>query len=126
MWELLSRIYLINGTLLIDHEIDSAYWREWNLFRLPGGIGAFVLIHLPVLFLILWGIILLERRSVWGIILSIILGLSGIFAFAAHAYFIKRGHPEFRSKTSISLLLAILLVSLLQVGTGLRAFLGIL
>ena len=29
--------YFVNSVLLIVHEIDSAYWEEWNLFRLPGG-----------------------------------------------------------------------------------------
>ncbi|MGD0589579.1 MAG: DUF6713 family protein [Bacteroidota bacterium] len=29
---------MLNLTLLIIHEIDSTFWKEWNLFRLPGGI----------------------------------------------------------------------------------------
>jgi len=30
-------IYLTNSVLLINQEIDSAYWKEWKLFGLPGG-----------------------------------------------------------------------------------------
>jgi hypothetical protein len=33
--------YLINSVLLITHEIESAYWKEWELFRLPGGFPSF-------------------------------------------------------------------------------------
>ena len=33
-----TRLYLANTALLIAHEIDSAYWKEWELFHLPGGI----------------------------------------------------------------------------------------
>ena len=40
MYKLLTLIYLINATLLIVHEIDSAYWEEWKLFGLPGGARA--------------------------------------------------------------------------------------
>lgn len=25
-------LYLANATVLITHEIDSAYWHEWELF----------------------------------------------------------------------------------------------
>ena len=37
-------VYLINATLLICHEIDSAYWREWELFHIPGGSIVFVML----------------------------------------------------------------------------------
>ena len=30
-------LYVVNATLLICHQIDSAYWREWELLRVPGG-----------------------------------------------------------------------------------------
>jgi hypothetical protein len=45
MFDLLTWIYLVNATLLIVHEIDSAYWKEWELFKLPGGAGGFVILH---------------------------------------------------------------------------------
>jgi hypothetical protein len=41
-------IYMINAILLISHEIDSAYWKEWELFKLPGGIGVFWLHFVPL------------------------------------------------------------------------------
>ena len=34
MFELLFWLYLVNAVLLITHEIDSAYWKEWELFKL--------------------------------------------------------------------------------------------
>ena len=36
MTDLLVWLYLTNAVLLINHEIDSAYWKEWELFKLPG------------------------------------------------------------------------------------------
>jgi hypothetical protein len=37
--------YFMNAILLIVHEIDSAYWKEWELFKLRGGITGFLIIH---------------------------------------------------------------------------------
>ncbi len=34
---MLRSLYLANATLLVVHELDSVFWREWELFRLPGG-----------------------------------------------------------------------------------------
>ena len=34
----LDALYLVNASLLVTHEIDSAYWNEWELLHLPGGI----------------------------------------------------------------------------------------
>ncbi len=37
MSDLLFWLYLTNAAILICHEIDSAYWREWELINLPRG-----------------------------------------------------------------------------------------
>jgi hypothetical protein len=44
MWghDLVVWAYLTNATLLCVHEIDSAYWHEWSLFGIPGGIQLFL------------------------------------------------------------------------------------
>jgi hypothetical protein len=47
--DLLFWIYLINAVILINHEIDSAYWQEWKLFN-PNDenrINGFLIIHYP-------------------------------------------------------------------------------
>ncbi len=41
MENVLVWLYLGNILMLIVHEIDSAYWEEWKLFRLPGGESVF-------------------------------------------------------------------------------------
>jgi hypothetical protein len=40
MWHLLFWVYLVNAVLVINHESDSVCWKEWEHFRLPGGIFA--------------------------------------------------------------------------------------
>ena len=107
-------IYLVNSVLLINHEIDSAYWNEWELFKLPGGITGFLLIHIPVLFFVLYGLVLVFQQSHTGLIFSLILSLSGIFAFTAHMYFIRKGRDEFKIPMSMFILVSTLIVSLAQ------------
>jgi hypothetical protein len=112
-------LYLANSVLLINHEIDSAYWKEWELFKLPGGITVFLLLHFPLLLFILWGLILISRQSPSGNIFSLILSLGGIFAFAIHTYFLRKGRKEFNQSISKCILLAILLVSMIQLAVTL-------
>ena len=114
MWQALFWLYLINAVLLINHEIESAYWREWELFRLPGGISGFLIIHFPLLFVILYGIALVYQQSRAGLIISALLSAGGIFAFCIHSYFIRKGGREFTLPISRLILLATLVVSLVQ------------
>jgi hypothetical protein len=114
MSDLLLWLYVINSVLLIDHEIDSAYWKEWELFGLHGGISGFLLLHFPLVFVILWGLILLVRNSWWGAVISLLICAGGLFAFVAHTYFLRRGGPQFNNWISKGILIAILLVSVFQ------------
>jgi hypothetical protein len=114
MFTVLFWIYFANAVLIIDHEIESAYWKEWDLFHLPGQITGFVIIHIPVLALILLGGIMLYLQNTYGYILSVVLSAGGIFAFSAHTYFIKKGRPEFTLPISKILLSSILGLSLIQ------------
>ncbi len=114
MTEILFWLYLSNSVLLINHEIDSAYWKEWELFKLPGGMTGFLLAHFPLLLFILYGLVLVSRSSLSGLIFSLILSLSGIFAFSIHTYFLKKGRNEFDKPISKFILMATLIVSIVQ------------
>jgi hypothetical protein len=125
MADLLLWLYLANSVLLINHEIDSAYWKEWRLFKLPGGSTGFLLLHFPLLFLILFGLILVYRHSFWGLILSLALCFGGLFAFVVHTYFLIKGRAEFNKPISKFILVAILLVSLVQLAATLYVMMTI-
>lgn len=115
MFEILFWLYLVNAVLLINHEIDSAYWKEWELFKLPGGITGFLVIHFPLLFLVLYGLILVYKQSDVGLIFSLLLSFGGLFAFGIHMFFIKKGGEEFKIPISIFILVGTLIVSIAQV-----------
>ena len=110
----LTWLYIVNSVLLIVHEIDSAYWQEWKLFKLPGGISFFLILHLPLVFLILWGLVQLQQHTPAGYAISLILAVAGIFAFTIHVVFMAKGNREFKTPLSIVLLTATLVVSIIQ------------
>ncbi|MBN1574262.1 MAG: hypothetical protein JW984_13775 [Deltaproteobacteria bacterium] len=116
MWELLFWVYLVNAVFLINHEVDSAYWKEWNLMRIPGGITFFLILHFPLFFLAIYGAVLLDRGAASGLIFSLALGLVGVFAFAIHTYFMAKGRDEFKTPISLFILVSTLVISLFQLG----------
>lgn len=114
MSEILPWIYMINAVFLINHEIDSAFWKEWNLFNIKGGISFFLAIHFPLLFLVLYGAVLVFQHFYLGLLFSLILSISGIFAFVIHSTFIHKGHLEFTTSMSQFILRSTLVLSILQ------------
>jgi len=110
-------LYLTNLALLTVHEIDSAYWHEWRLFRLPGGIQLFLVLNLILLVLMFYGFwqVIEWTRSAKSFSYGLV-GL-GLFAAAVHGLFIAIGHPEFRSPASLATLIGTLVVSCIQLAT---------
>ncbi|MFZ6026164.1 MAG: DUF6713 family protein [Chloroflexota bacterium] len=47
-------LYLINTILTILHEMDSAYWKEWDVFGMDGDIAGFLWMHIPIYALQFW------------------------------------------------------------------------
>ncbi|HCY87826.1 MAG TPA: hypothetical protein DHV36_22005, partial [Desulfobacteraceae bacterium] len=72
------------------HEIESAYEREWKLLGLLGKITGFLLLHIPIILLLLYGLVEIEKRTAAGFILGILLGLGGVIPFIVHKIFFKR------------------------------------
>ena len=107
-------LYLLNAAVLITHEIDSAFEKEWELFGLPGGVQLFLVLNFGLVVLILYGLYALARRRTSGRVLSWLLVAGGLFAVAAHSYFLARGNQSFRSPISLALLAATLVLSVAQ------------
>jgi len=114
MFEILFWLYLTGAVLLIVHELDSVYWKEWDLFGLPGGVTGFLLIHIPLLFLGLYGLVLVFQRTLAGLIFSLVISLAGLGGFGIHTFFIRKGRTEFTTPVSQFILWGMLVVSLAQ------------
>jgi len=111
----LSHLYILNLTLLATHELDSAYWHEWEMFRLPGGIDFFLILNLSLLLVFAYGLVQVVHWARYARAFSYALAGAGLFAFAAHMAFLALDFPQFRSPVSIGLLAAILAVSVAQI-----------
>src|SRR5512135_3499934 len=113
--KMLSRLcclYLLNAAVLITHEIDSAYWHEWELFNIPGGIQGFLVVNLLLVIVLLYGFQALVMGRSSGIIFSWLLVAGGLLAVVIHTYFILKGSEAFSLPASLVLLLATLVLSL--------------
>jgi hypothetical protein len=87
---LLTIFYILNATLLLLHEIESAYEKEWELLNIPGKITVFLILHIPIILLLFYGLLEIESQSPQGPILGIIFGIAGIIPFLVHKVFVKR------------------------------------
>ena len=69
-----ANLYLLNSALLYSHEIDSAFWKEWDLFGIPGGIQVFVVLNFLLLLVALFGFRQVLRGAPGGRWFSLLLG----------------------------------------------------
>lgn len=106
-------LYIIVFTLLIVHEIDSAYWKEWEMFNLPGGIQLFNIIHIVLIPPLLLGYGELIKGTRKGIIFSAINGLLGLLTFVIHSIFFTIVYNKFENPTSKSILFLLLIASVI-------------
>lgn len=120
---------LVNTILIIMHEIDAAYWKEWKLFRAlsewkpfrlwdeaneEAMLAIFLLAHTPLLFILLYGLTALAggEGTVYSLFFSILL----IIHYFVHAFVAGKGRSEFRLPVSRMILAGTLVFSVLQLG----------
>lgn len=92
-------LYILNATLLLLHEIESAYEKEWEILKLPGKITGFLLMHIPIIFLLFFGLIEIYKQTSTGMIIGIISGVGGLIPFIVHKLLIKKDE-SFNKKIS--------------------------
>ncbi len=111
-------LYLLNFALLSTHEIDAAFWKEWEMFfgakEALGGIQGFLVFNFVLLVAALWGFRQLVIGAKSGYVLSLVLAAGGTLTFAIHGYYLLSGQPEFTLPVSLAVLVLILVVSLAQ------------
>ena len=86
----ISMLYILNATLLLLHEIESAYEKEWEILKLPGKITGFLLLHIPIIIFIFYGLIEIEKNSTIGLIFGIIMGIGGVIPYLVHKIIVRR------------------------------------
>jgi hypothetical protein len=114
---LLFWIYMANAVILLVHEIDSAYWQEWKLLNPDdkNGINGFLILHIPMVFLILLGLVYVYEDKFVGFIISLILSAGGLFAYFFHFYHLRKGRLEFNTVISKGIIISTLIISVFQI-----------
>ena len=82
--------YILNVTLLILHEIESGFEKEWELLKLPGKMTGFLLYHIPIIFVFFYGFYCLIEYPQTRTIISIVMGIAGFIPFIVHKIIFKK------------------------------------
>ena len=110
----LDRVVILNLSLVMAHQADAAYWEEWEMFGIPGGIQVFTLFNLGAFALLLWCFVAVVKRKPFGLRASfIIAALSGV-VLPIHAAFALAGFTQFHLPVSIAIIVGTFVVSLWQ------------
>ena len=83
-------LYILNATLLLLHEIESAYEKEWKILKLPGKITGFILLHIPILFILFYGLFAIIQYPQAKPIIPIITGAAGFIPFVVHKLIVRK------------------------------------
>jgi hypothetical protein len=110
----MERSYLITMTALIIHQIDAAYWKEWDMFFISGGIQGFLVFNIIVVPVILWGYRHVVLSTDKTIIYSVICSMLGLLTFCIHSMFFIVGFEQFNLPLSLLVLLICLFSSIYQ------------
>ena len=110
----LPALFLLNATILLVHQIDAAYWHEWDLFHIPGGNQVNLLLNLPIVALVLFAHRETARESARARSAHALLASLGLLTVALHATFFALGHPQFLQPVSLALLVGTGAVSIAQ------------
>lgn len=101
-------------TLLILHQIDAAFWREWEMFYLPGGIQFYLAFNALIIPIVLLGYKYVVQSSQKAIIYATACASLGVLTFLIHSGFALTGLDQFHLPLSIAIILFCLLSALWQ------------
>jgi hypothetical protein len=119
----MPRSYFWTMLSLILHQIDAAYWREWEMFHLPGGIQGFLVFNLVAIAVVLAGYrhVLLGTRQASRY--AAVCAALGVGTFLIHAGFALAGLAQFHLPLSIAIIVLCLACAVWLLG-DLRRYQG--
>lgn len=115
METLLKIVFAINIVLLILHEMDAIYWKEWRILLGTDddhkGRIVFLLAHIPLLLILLFA--MMYTDTTFGQITSLVLGTFLTVHYFLHRKALSQG--LFDEKVSFGIISSMLVVSIAQV-----------
>ena len=108
------RLYLANLALLATHQVDAAYWHEWDVFGVPGGLPVFLVFNLGAVALLAVGLVRIAEGARTSRAWSLLCAGVGLFTVALHALFLFLDREAFWAPASLAVLAGILATSIGQ------------
>ncbi|MFF8818411.1 DUF6713 family protein [Leucobacter sp. NPDC015123] len=100
------RCYETSFLALIIHQIDAAYWQEWDMFGVPGGVQGFLVLNALAVGAILFGYRELLMGGRWELHAAVLCGSLGLATAGIHIWFAAIGREEFHLPLSIAAIIA--------------------
>ena len=107
-------LFLSNATVLLTHQIDAAYWHEWELFFIPGGNQVNLLLNIPIIALVMYSHSRVISNIQTGLAFYKLLAALGFLTVGIHSFFVLRGSESFLQPMSVALLVSTFVLSVWQ------------
>lgn len=112
---ILNSIAVLNLAFLIGHQIDAAYWHEWEMFKLPGGIQFYNVFNVIFFAVLIGCLIPIIQCKKMGRYSSIAIAVCSGVVLPIHSGFAIAGFTQFNLPISIVLIVFTFLISIVQV-----------
>jgi len=109
-----TRLYVANLALLTTHQADAAYWHEWDVFGVPGGISFFLAFNLGAVALVAAGLVQVAKGAPSARRAAVSCAALGLVTVALHAVFLWLDRTAFWTPSSIGVLLGVFVLSIAQ------------
>ncbi|WP_426071852.1 DUF6713 family protein [Janthinobacterium sp. DSP2-3-3] len=119
----MPRSYFWTMLSLILHQIDAAYWKEWEMFHVPGGIQGFLVVNLAAIAVVLVGYRHVLLATPQAPLYAGVCAALGVGTCLIHAGFALAGQEQFHLPLSV-LIIVLCLVSAVWLLCDLRRVLG--
>lgn len=116
----LDQVAVANLACLITHQIDAAYWHEWDMFHVPGGIQVFNVLNAVIFVGLLACLVALVRRQPGGWWASWVLVAASGVVLPIHGGFALAGHTEFALPVSVLVIVGTAVLAVWQAVLTLR------
>ena len=100
----MARSYFWTMLFLILHQVDAAYWREWEMFHVPGGIQGFLVFNLAAIAVVLVGYRHVLQETKQASRYAAVCAALGVGTCLIHAGFALAGLEQFHLPLSVAII----------------------
>lgn len=110
-------------SLFLLHQMDAAYWHEWDMFNdfPPGGVQGYLLYNVVLIPLLIVGYKNVLQSSKKAIKYSYFCAGLGLLVFVVHGSFFIAGYDQFTLPTSMGIIFGCFISGAWQMQQTLRA-----